>query len=601
MRKTKAMPGACGRVTVVLAALLLLLSPCAAPSHAQTDQSKAAPATVTGRVTDGKRGLAGIGIVVMSGDVGMFAPASASTKTDAEGRYRLTGLTPGRYHVAPVAPAHIMPEEGFGFIGRQQGRSLILNPGENIENVDFRLTRGGVITGRVTGDDGKPVVGEFVQIMPEEANRPAHQSFRPDRSEMLTDDRGVYRVYGLPAGRYRVSVGSTGPPRGPRNASASGEHTFYQRTYYPGTTDTEQAKIVEVAEGGEATDIDISVSKTTRQTYSASGRMVFAETGQPAANVRVGYGTQGRGGRVMGAGFGGFAGGPNAVVTDARGEFKLEGLMPGRYAAFGVREPGSDWYSDQSAFEVAEANAEGLEVKLRRGSSLSGVVHIEGVSDRAAAQRMLSRARVFVMSVMQGGVTVTMAGGPASETVAPDGSFRVGGLQPGRVRLGFSAERGTNLSMARVEHNGVPLGREGIIEIAEGAQVTGVRVVVAYGSASVRGKVNIVGGTLGPGYSLRVFARRVGDENQFGTRAAEADSRGSFVMEGMAPGDYEFYAAAFFIVFQANAPPPPSRSFNGPRQRVSVAQDGEHNVTLVLDVGEGNTPNVRPGTPPNAP
>ncbi len=158
-------------------------------------------------MTDGKRGLAGIGIVVMSGEMAPWMPTPASTKTDAEGRYRLNGLAPGRYHVAPVAPAHIMPEEGFGFIGRQQGRSLILNPGENIENVDFRLTRGGVITGRVTGDDGKPVVGEFVQITPEEGNRPAHQSFRPDRSEMQTDDRGVYRVYGLPAGRYRVSVG----------------------------------------------------------------------------------------------------------------------------------------------------------------------------------------------------------------------------------------------------------------------------------------------------------------------------------------------------------------------------------------------------------
>ncbi|HZB44891.1 MAG TPA: carboxypeptidase regulatory-like domain-containing protein, partial [Pyrinomonadaceae bacterium] len=552
------MPNACARVTVVLAALLLL--PCAAPSLAQTDQSKAAPATVTGRVTDGKRGLAGIGVVVMSTDVGMFEPASASAKTDAEGRYRLTGLAPGRYQLAPVAPAHIMPEESFNFIGLQRGRSLVLGPGENIENVDFRLARGGVITGRVTGDDGKPVVGELVQITPEEGNRPAHQSFRLDRGEMLTDDRGVYRVYGLPAGRYRVSVGATGPPRGQRGPSR--EHTFYQRTYYPGTTDTAQAKSVEVAEGGEATDIDISVSKTTRQTYSASGRLVFADTGQPAANVRVSYGTPGRGGRVIGAGLVWFPGGPSTFVTDARGEFKLEGLAAGRYAAFGVREQGSDWYSDQSAFEIADADAEGIEVKLRRGSSLSGVVHVEGVSDRAAAQRMLSRARIHVMPLAPG--NTPMPGGPAtSETVAPDGSFRVGGLQAGRVRIGFSAERGANLSMSRVEHNGVPLGREASVEVEEGAQVTGVRVVVAHGNASVRGRINIVGGTLAPGYSLRVFARRVGDENQFGARAVEADSRGSFIMEGVAPGDYEFYAAAFFIVFQANASPPGPRAYNG--------------------------------------
>ncbi|HEX6623073.1 MAG TPA: hypothetical protein VF064_05130, partial [Pyrinomonadaceae bacterium] len=60
-------------------------------------------------------------------------------------------------------------------------------------------------------------------------------------------------------------------------------------------------------------------------------------------------------------------------------------------------------------------------------------------------------------------------------------------------------------------------------------------------------------------------------------------------------------AAAFFLVFQANASPPGPRAYNGPRQRVAVAQDGDHNVTLVLDVGEGNTPNVRPVPAPNVP
>lgn len=573
---------------LAVAAAVVLASYAAAPVFAQAEASKGAPATVAGRVTDGKRGLAGVAVTLMLNSAAPWSPASVSAKTDAEGRYRVSGLVPGRYQIVPVAPAHVA--EGAE---AERGRSLLLGAGETVENVDFRLTRGGVITGRVTGADGKPLVGEFVRVTVENSQRPAHGYARPDRTELLTDDRGVYRVYGLAAGRYQVSVGSDGPPRGGRNTSTGGTQTFYQRTYYDDTTDAAQAKLVEVTEGAETTDIDISVEKTTRQTYVAAGRIVFAENGQPAANVRVGYGPAGRGGRAAVMNFGGFGPSGSAVVADERGEFKLAGLASGRYVAFAVRDGSPDWYSEQVSFEIADADAEGIEVKLRRGSSVSGVVQFDGVSDRATVSGLFSRSRVFAINEPPGGGPPA-PGASVNTVIAPDGSFSFKGLQPGKIRISISGNRDSGVSLLRVEHNGAQANNG--IEVAEGAQVTGVRVVAAYGNAVIRGQVNVTGGTLARGSSLRVVAGRLGDEDgRRSARTVEADSRGAFIMEGMIAGEYEIYAAVYSMGGPGGPPPPPGggaprpsgRGPIGPRQRVTITQGGDHNITLVLPLSEG--------------
>ena len=295
------------------------------------------------------------------------------------------------------------------------------------------------------------------------------------------------------------------------------------------------------------------------------------------------------------AGPGGFGG----VVADARGEFKLEGLVTGRYAAFAVREGSPDWYGEMALFEISDADAEGLEVKLRRGSSLSGVVQLEGVTDRATLARLLGRARLYAVFEPPGGGP-PMPGSAANTTVNPDGTFRFTGMQPGKARIGIGGDRESVLMLLRVEHNGADAGRG--IEVAEGAQVTGVRVVAAHGSAVVRGQVNVTGGTLPADWSLRVSARRLGEDPQQGlTRTVEADSRGLFIIENLVAGEYEFYAIAFPLggggggrVVNGGAGARggggqrgPMRVQTGPRQRVPIGSSGEYTVALVLPVTEG--------------
>jgi hypothetical protein len=42
---------------------------------------------------------------------------------------------------------------------------------------------------------------------------------------------------------------------------------------------------------------------------------------------------------------------------------------------------GSEYYSDEVVFDVTDQDVSGLEIRARRGASLSGVVVIEGARD----------------------------------------------------------------------------------------------------------------------------------------------------------------------------------------------------------------------------
>src|SRR5215213_6847355 len=135
-------------------ALALLLTLCAAQALAQRE----APASVAGRVREGERGVAGVNVVVMSADPSQRFKPAGRARTDAEGRYRITGVPPGKYVVTPMAPAYVL----LDVTNFPPGKPLTLSAGDSVEDTDFRVIRGGVITGRVLDEDGNPVVMEPV-------------------------------------------------------------------------------------------------------------------------------------------------------------------------------------------------------------------------------------------------------------------------------------------------------------------------------------------------------------------------------------------------------------------------------------------------------
>jgi protocatechuate 3,4-dioxygenase beta subunit len=557
-----------GGALAALAGALLFAAALAAAAPAALAQ-KEAPSSVSGRVTDGERGVPGLTVTMLSTDPGQRFRTVARARTDGEGRFLLTNIAPGRYHIAPTAPAYVvqgMPDT------YPPGRPLTLLAGEEVRDFDFRVERGAVITGRVTDGDGNPVISEPVQVTPAEPGGQQPMSRFIDQRDQMTDDRGVYRIYGLPPGRYRVSVGQAGEGGG---GFTLGRRRIFQRTYYPGVTEQAQARLVEVKAGDESENVDITLGRPVK-TYKAAGRFISAETGEPVANVPYGYTALDASGRRAGS----FGGGQ---ATNARGEFLTEGLAPGRYVVFNMMgAETTEFYAEPALFEIVDADVSGVTVRVRRGASVSGVVHVEGVSDRALLARLLSQVRIFGNVESRDRTVPPFASRPPG--VNPDGTFRLGGLRPGKLHLGVSAEAAKGLSFARVELAGANVTRG--FDIADGAQVTGVRIVLNYGTAVITGQVSYVNGTPPAGARAIAQARRAGTpaDNSIG-RAVEVDARGLFRIEGLAAGEYEVTVRVFGAGSMGRSLP----------LTVSVTDGGETRVAPVVDFSPQPPPRgVRP-------
>lgn len=503
--------------SLLLTATLVLLVLNSFGGSAQTP-NKPPTASISGRVTIDGKDVAGIAVVATTSSSPSDNRTVAKTTTDDDGKYQLTGLEAGQFTIMPLAKAFVVATSGAY---KQPGQSITVGDGETIAKIDFALLRGGVITGRITDTDGRPVIGERVSVAAKDTPDTGRPMTMLDGPRNMTDDRGIYRVYGLGPGNYKVSIGQAAGAGGVAIMGMGGSQ--YTKTFYPGVAEEARATILEINEGTEVSNIDIVARKSGRGS-SVSGRVVDADSGQPAPNVYVAYSSLNEGTQQLGAM--NFTG----SQTDANGKFRLENVQPGRYAAFMLATgQGTSSYSDQTPFDVSDGDVSGVEIKLHRGATISGVAVIENNLDPAVVS-LLQTVSVVAFSSTRGG-----APSFSRSQISGDGSFSLSGLAPGKVRInmvGFPTPP-KGLTLVRTELDGIDQ-REGI-EVNAGAQITGVRLVFAYGTGSIRGEVRAEAGALPTGQTLQVIISS-GGSRRF---SSVVDARGHFVVENISPGAYE--------------------------------------------------------------
>src|SRR2546430_11997751 len=109
--------------------------------------------------------------------------------SDADGLFPVDGLRGGKLRIRATPPLVVLPASPmFG-----PGKSINLASGDSIDGIDFKLTKGGVITGRVTDADERPVIEERISFfLVDEQGRPSRQQLpRMSNYQMSqTDDRG---------------------------------------------------------------------------------------------------------------------------------------------------------------------------------------------------------------------------------------------------------------------------------------------------------------------------------------------------------------------------------------------------------------------------
>ena len=522
---------------------------------------KNSDASVSGRITIQGKPAPGI-IVGLRPNEPAQSDAPFKGATDQDGKYRITNVPAGTYQVMPATPAFVVSDSNKSSI-----QSLVIGEGDNITGIDFDLVKGGVITGKVTDAEGRPIAEEHVFLVA--ADYPRGGNARVPNN-FQTDDRGIYRMFGVPPGRYKVSIGeeSIGP------LSSSRSRRSFPITFYPDAAEAAKAAVVEVGEGTEASNIDITIPEAPR-TFSVNGRAIDRETGKPVTGVAISLTKT----MIIDAHSSSGYGGVTDVRTNSEGEFTLEKLPAGKYSVSVQPPPDSSLRTESVAFDIVDQDVSGLVIKTTTGASISGVVVLERTRDGNNAGPAPAWLQVYWQSEAQG----HSYSSNSSTQIKADGTFYVGGLTTGTV--GFSVGAWSQFGDAkpipvlRVERDGVaqPNG----IQIQNGEHLTGIRVVAAYASGSIRGVVKLDNGTLPSNGHLVVSISKVG-ENAPNGGGNETDARGRFVIEGLATGTYEVTVTAYVPEWRQG----PRRT----KQMVTVTDGVATDVILTLDLSPPKIP-----------
>jgi protocatechuate 3,4-dioxygenase beta subunit len=573
------------RSTVPL--LFLLFAPqIHAQIQRQASDNRESTASISGRVTiDGKPAVNSLVTLIEFNRDGedrkKGAPGGAvrqhyfaKLKTDNDGRYRFMRLAEGAYSIHALSHAYASKEKCRS---DSNCRDVTLDDGEALENVDFTFVRGGVITGRVTDTEDRPVIASGLLCFRVNAKgEPEDDSNFGDDPVMHTDDRGVYRLYGLPAGRYIIGAG--------------GEELSFRAnprlpaTFHPDVIDRKQARVIEVKEAEVVEGIDIRVGQP-RKVYEASGRVVDGDNGQAIPNARLHCWR-------FNENDGSWKDVP--VLANDQGQFKIMELISGRYNLnlLDDENVNGPYYSEGTRFVVNDGDVSGLELKAFRGSTVSGVVIAAGVTDPAVKSKLRQSALHVSFLGDQDPATANPGNLPGLHSnLSPNGGFRFTGVPPGKLmflHLGPANHGGRiPFTFNRIERDGAPVSH--IIEIGRGEQVENLRIFVDYANGSIRGQVKIVGGDLPQGWRLKVYASHIGASEKSGgfplSRSAggfvRVDESGRFLIDGVPPGEVEFEVTAV-VTNNADGGERPSGA-EAARQRVTVNNDGVTSVTINFD------------------
>ena len=535
--------------------LLMIAVNCFAQSQPQPQSD----ATIGGTVRLQGRGVSDCQVFIWSGSSADIPQYIKPIKTDRDGKFRYS-VPPGIYQVWVLAPPFYVLVDGKPSL---QPRRLTADAREVIDDITFDLQRGGVVTGKVTLDD-KPVIDLNVSLLPAKATETMIGSTTPTWDKAGTDDRGIYRFYGVPPGQYKVVAGEMAAI-----SSLQGRMAL-PRTFFPDQLEEARAKTIVVEGAKEVTDIDIKMAQPLPM-FTIRGVVVDEQSGAPVSEARVGL-TMYADNKIVG-------GRNGNDYSNEKGQFMIQNVPPGRYALFTPSQfnsPDADHFGQSEQFEISDHDIEGFVFKTQKTSSIGGSIVIEGQST-AQIPVELKTVRFFVSSIPKT---------PAKSStklfqLGPDGSFFVTGLTPGTLNFQFALSSGQAeppFRIVRAELEGRPYP----IEIASGENLTGLKLVLAEAMSSLRGRIQFVGGT--------TYAQLSGSAALYSDKKVVAwgnvDPSGNFLFEHVPAGQYR-------LVINVSVPGT-TRESTHTEQAVDLNPRSVSEVTVWLDPQPIKTPVQKP-------
>ena len=570
MNISKSMP----RLFLTTILMAFLVSATEIESQAQSDQSAGSDRTglqqpappqdkgsksggsIKGRVIgDGSRGVADASIMafpvnVASNMQAMITSLFRPVNTDPDGKFELSGLQPGAYNISASAP---------GLVLSDSDSKPFYRPGDS---VTLTLVKGAVITGKVTNSTGDPVVGVVVRAIKvrEIDNKPLREH-RSVASEMVdsfssmlgpykTDDRGIYRIYGLTSGYYQVAAGGAGG-RGIPSVS-TGPYNSDAPTYYPSSTLYTAAEVT-LHTGEEAGNIDIRYREN--RGHSISGTVSGAKLSGPQQGISVVL-TRAGTGITEATTF-------VAPSTSEKG-FAFDAVLDGEYVVTATAGSGgmiegpeglSVLVSPSRRVTMSGSDVTGIDLALESLGSISGRAKLEPMQDASQkpeckpARR--SRLEELVISTQSEGKRHPEDQAAALLSMFKDttpndkGEFMISLLRPSMHRLEIQLPNEQlfvkSIVLPPATPNGKPLdAAKSGVALKAGEKLKELVVTISEGASGLRGRV-VTEADKPPSMKMRVHlvpAESEAADDVLRYCEAEVAADGGFSLTNVAPGKY---------------------------------------------------------------
>ena len=232
--------------------------------------------------------------VVAAGPAGREHPVTA----DDRGNYEIRNLPAGRYTLNASKTGYVTTT-----YGQRTSTPIDLAERQVVSAINVSLPRAGVIEGRVVDEHGEPSIEAQVHPRVWRNVNGVRQLVGVGGEFTITDDLGRFRLHGLVANTYVLTVF----PRSNSNDDAS-----RRATYYPNTLVPTEAQPIEVSEGQEVGGVTIQLASGRLATISGT---VTSSDGQPASVERV---------SLSGSA-------PSGASRYSAGSFSIANVAPGSY------------------------------------------------------------------------------------------------------------------------------------------------------------------------------------------------------------------------------------------------------------------------------
>jgi hypothetical protein len=572
-------------------------------------QQIASTATIEGTVVRGDSGepIAGAQVTLTSAPIAPLAGGGAfggivqsalavpppvgavqPVTTGPDGKFVFKDLAAGSYRIAATANGFVRTEYGQRALNGQ-GRPAFVTAGQTLNGVVLRMTPTGTISGRVFDENGQAAIGAPVQLL-----RVLYSVLGKNLQTVGTgaaDDRGDYRIYGVPPGRYYLAAGTPPGPIRPLGGPAglgpmSGAR--YSVVFYPAAATFEDATTIELKAGREAS-FDMRVQRQS-QGYRVRGRIIDATgNGLPAnTNVSVAFRTFSGGGTF----------GTGRNFDTATGNFELQNIPTGDYTLQvqipdpnPIRPTGPIDAATAASLQAAQAarpsgqtpvhvdkDLENIVITVSSGVTANGRFVLEGqpiTALQSIQQLSLGFAQVSPLAPPVGTIPVGL---PAQ----PDGTFQVVGLREGEYRIilrGNLTSGATTFYVKSIQYGGQDIDTLSKPFKFSGAGSGEFQVVLRSGPGQISG--NITDNKSQPVAGIQVFAIPVDRNRIMEYRQAIADQNGHYSMTGMTPGDYQLFSWES-IDSGANYDPDFLKAYEQQGKTVHVAESSSQNVDLRL-------------------